>query len=86
MAALSEAALKKLFKDEIINLTLDYQSKFDFTLAGISNELLSDLKKDFQKLGSDFSVARQVNLVLRERVTNLGRQCRNNSQYSRCQR
>ena len=45
MAALSEATLKKLFKDEIINLALDYQSKFDSTLAGISNELLSDLKK-----------------------------------------
>ena len=42
--ALSEAALKKLSKDEIINLALDYQSKFDSTLAGIRNELY-DLKK-----------------------------------------
>ena len=82
MAALSEATLKKLFKDEIINLALDYQSKFDSTLAGISNEL-SDLKKDFEKLGSDLSVARQVNSVLRERVTSLERQCWSNSQYSR---
>ena len=80
--ALSEAALKKLSKDEIINLALDYQSKFDSTLAGISNEL-SDLKKDFEKLGSDLSVARQVNSVLRERVTSLERQCWSNSQYSR---
>ena len=70
--ALSEAALKKLSKDEIINLALDYQSKFDSTLAGISNEL-SDLK-DFEKLGSDLSVARQVNSVLRERVTCLEKQ------------
>ena len=52
----SEAALKKLSKDEIVNLALDYQSKFDSTLAGISNEL-----SDFEKLGSDLSVARQVN-------------------------
>ena len=80
--ALSETALKKLSKDEIINLALDYQSKFDSTLAGISNEL-SDLKKDFEKLGSDLSVARQVNSVLRERVTSLERQCWSNSQYSR---
>ena len=80
--ALSEAALKKLSKDEIINLALDYQSKFDSTLAGIWNEL-SDLKKDFEKLGSDLSVARQVNSVLRERVTSLERQCWSNSQYSR---
>ena len=61
--ALSEAALKKLAKDEIINLAPDYQCKFDSTLAGIRNEL-SDLKKDFEKLGSGLSVARQVNSVL----------------------
>ena len=33
--ALSESALKKLRKDEIINLALDYQSKFDSTPPGI---------------------------------------------------
>ena len=49
---------------------------------GIRNELF-DLKKDFEKLGSDLSVARQVNSVLRERVTSLKCQCWNNSQYSR---
>ena len=80
--ALSEAALKKLSKDEIINLALDYQSKFDSTLAGISNEL-SGLKNDFEKLGSDLSVGKQVNLVLRERITSLERQCWGNGQYSR---
>ena len=42
---LSEAALKKSSKDEIINLAVNYQSKFDSTLAGIRNELF-DLKKD----------------------------------------
>ena len=80
--ALSEAALNKLSKEEIINLALDYQSKFDSKLAGIRNEL-SDFKKDFEKLGSNLSVARQVNSVLRERVTSLERQCWSNSQYSR---
>ena len=63
--ALSEAALNKLSKEEIMNLALDYQSKFDSKLAGIRNEL-SDFKKDFEKLGSNLSVARQVNSVLRE--------------------
>ena len=52
--ALSESALKKLHKDEIINLALDYQSKFDSMLAGIRNEL-SDLKKYFEQLRSDLS-------------------------------
>ena len=70
--ALSEAALKKLSKDEIINLALDYQSNFDSTLAGIRNKLY-DLKKDFEKLGSNLSVVRQVNSVLRERTISLER-------------
>ena len=70
--ALSEAALKKLSKDEIINLALDFQSNFDSTLAGIRNKLY-DLKKDFEKLGSNLSVVRQVNSVLRERTISLER-------------
>ena len=44
--ALSEGALKKLSKDEIVSLILDYQNKFESLLAGIRNKL-SDLKKDF---------------------------------------
>ena len=63
-------------------MALDYQSKFDSILAGIRNEQ-SDLKKDFEKLGSDLLVAGQVNSVLRERVTSLEHQCWSNSQYSR---
>ena len=55
--ALSESALKKLHKDEIINLALDYQNKFDSTLAGIRNEL-SDLKK---KLSSSDQICRLLN-------------------------
>ena len=50
--ALSESALKKLHNNEIISLALDYQSKFDTSLAGIKNKL-SDLKKDFEQLRSD---------------------------------
>ena len=50
--ALSEYALKKLHRDEIISLALDYQSKFDSSLAGIKNKL-SDLKKDYEQLRSD---------------------------------
>ena len=80
--ALSESALKKLHKDEIINLALDYQSKFDSTLAGITNEL-SDLKKGFEQLRSDLSVTKQVNTKLKEKVVSLERQTSSNSQYSR---
>ena len=42
--ALSEPALNKLSKGDIINLALDYQSEFNSTLVGIRNEI-SDLKK-----------------------------------------
>ena len=80
--AFSESALKKLHKDEIINLALDYQSKFDSTLAGIRNEL-SDLKKDFEQLRSDLSVTKMVNTKLKEKVVSLERQTWSNSQYSR---
>ena len=72
--ALSKAALKKLSKDKITNLALDYQSKFNSTLAGIRNEL-SELKKYFEKLDFDLSVGRQVNSVLREKVTSLENKC-----------
>ena len=80
--ALSESALKKLHKDEIISLALDYLSKFDSTLAGIRNEL-SDLKKDFEQLRSDLSVTKLVNTKLKEKVVSLDRQTWSNSQYSR---
>ena len=53
-------------------------------MTSLRNELF-DLKKDFEKLGSDLLVARQVNSVFRERVTDLERQCWSNSQYSRCE-
>ena len=65
--ALSGSALKKLHKDEFINLALDYQSKFDSTLAGIRNEL-SDLKKDFEQLRSDLPVTKLINTKLKEKV------------------
>ena len=76
--ALSGPALKKLHKDEITNLVLDYQSKFDSTLAGIRNEL-SDLKNDFEQLRSDLSVTKLVNTKLKEKVVCLEQQTWNNS-------
>ena len=80
--ALSESALKKLHKDEIINLVLDYQNKFDSTLAGIRNEL-SDTRKDFEQLRSDLSITKLVNNKLKEKVVSLERQTWSNSLYSR---
>ena len=80
--SLSESALRKLTKDEVIALTLEYQAKFDKTLSNINNEL-SELRNDFKKIESELSVSKNVNSKLHERVAALERQCWGNSQYSR---
>lgn len=46
---LSEVALKKLSKDEVINLALDYQGKFDSNLAG-TRKRSEILKKNLRSL------------------------------------
>ena len=51
--ALFEAALKKLSEVGVINLALDYQSKFDSTLAGTRNEL-SELKMNLRSLDQNW--------------------------------
>ena len=79
---LSEEALLKLTKDELVNLSLDYQNKFTSTLARIESDI-SNLRKDFKKIEADLVITRTVNLKLRERVVSLERQCWSNSQYSR---
>ena len=87
--SLSEATLKKLSKDEVINLLLDYQNKFETTLTRMNTDLsglrqdLSDLKENYIKLESELSVARQVNNKLKEHIVSLERQCWSNSQYSK---
>ena len=79
--SLSEAALRKLTKNEVIALTLEYQVKFDNTLSNINKEL-SELRNDFKKIESELSISKNVNSKLHERVVALERQCWGNSQYS----
>ena len=80
--SLSEDALRKLTKDEVIALTSEYQAKFDNILCYINKEL-SELRNDFKKIESELSVSKNVNSKLHERVVALERQCWENSQYSR---
>ena len=77
--ARSESALKKIHKDEIINLALNYQSEFDSTLAGNRNKL-SDLKKDFEHLRSGLLNNKLVNSKLKEKFVSPERQKWSNSQ------
>ena len=72
--SLSEAALRKLTKDEVIALTLEYQAKFDNTLSNINKEL-SELRKDFKIIESEWSVSKNANSKFHERVVSLERQC-----------
>ena len=58
--SLSKAALRKLTKDEVTALTLEYQAKFDSTLSNI-NKQVSELRSDFKKIESELSVSKNVN-------------------------
>ena len=61
----SASALKKLSKNEVIALALEYQSKFDSTLANINKEI-SDLRQNYEKIQSERGVSRQVSSKLRK--------------------
>ena len=79
---LSEAALGKLTKDEVIALTLEYQAKFGNTSSNINKEL-SELRNDLKKIESELSLSKHVNSKFHERVVALDRQFWGNNQYSR---
>ena len=75
--ALNEAALRKLGKEEIIKLALEYQSKFESTLSSINNIKtdLSELRKYYEKLEPDVIITKQVNTKLCDKMKFLERQC-----------
>ena len=58
--ALNEATVRKLCKEEIIKLALEYPYKFDWTLTTINDIQtdLSELKKYYEKLESDLIVTK----------------------------
>ena len=72
--ALNEAALRKLGKEEIIKLALEYQSKFESTLSSINNIKtdLSELRKYDEKLESDVIITKQVDTKLCDKMKFLG--------------
>ena len=74
--ALNEAALRKLGKEEIIKLALEYQSKFDSTLSNINNIKtdLPELRKFYEKLKPDVIITKQVNTKLCDKMRFLERQ------------
>ena len=60
--AMSLNALKKLTKEELSNMVIDYQNKFDNMLSNINAELTS-LTDRFTKMGSHLLVTRRVTII-----------------------
>ena len=60
-------SLKKLAKEELTNLVLEYQSKFDNILSKIITEFAS-LRDRFTKFESQFLVTRTVNDNVRNKT------------------
>ena len=80
--AMSLNALKKLTKEELSNMLIDYQNKFDNMLSSINAELTS-LRDRFPKMESQLLVTRRVNDNLVKQTGILERMCAANEQSSR---
>ena len=79
--AYSLSSLIKLTREELANIVLDYQHKFDNSLGSINAELL-ELKTKFTRMESDLAISRNVNVKLVERLVVTERKCQANEQYS----
>ena len=80
--AMSLNTLKKLTKEELSNMVLECQNKFDSMLPNINTELTS-LRDRFMKMEFQLLVTRRVsdNLLKQNRI--LERKCAANEQYSK---
>ena len=72
--AYSLSSLINLTRDELANIVLDYQHKFDNSLGSINAELL-ELKTKFVKMEFDLAISRNVNVKLVERLVVTERKC-----------
>ena len=60
-----DEALRKLTENELVNPSLEYQSKFNSTLANIDKDM-GELRNDFKKLEADLAISWSVNTKLRD--------------------
>ena len=72
----------KLTREELANIVLDYQLKFDNSLGPINAELL-ELKTKFTKMESDLAICRNINVKLVECLVVAERNCWAIEQYLR---
>ena len=80
--AMSISTLKKLTKEELSNMVLEYQNRFENMLANVNTEL-SSLRDRFAKMESQLLVTRRVNKNLLKQNRILERKCAANERYSR---
>ena len=72
---------KKMPKEELVNMVLNYDKTMESTLADLNKEI-SKINKNFEKLESELSISKTVNNALHKRVIQLEKQCWRNEQYS----
>ena len=80
--AYSLSSLIKLTREELANIVLGYQHKFDNSLGYVNAEIL-ELKTKFTKMESDLAISRNVNVKLVELLVVTERKCWANEQYLR---
>ena len=79
---LTETALKKLTKEEIITLALDLQVNFNQDLKCIKKDLF-ELRETSLNLRPNLLSLNKVNNVLRNKMIQVERKSWSNEQYSR---
>ena len=85
MTAYTEGTLDKMYKKELIGITLSLQNKVE-QYATVNTNALEEIHKfneNFVKLESEINIVKKVNTLLNKRVIDMERQCWTNAQYSR---
>ena len=80
----SFSPLIKITSEDLANIMLDYQHKFDKSPDSINAELL-ELKAKFTKIESDLTIFQNVKVKFMERLAVIERKCWANEQYPRIQ-
>ena len=81
MSVVSEEALKKLNKDELIAIIQEQDVKHERHEEHMEN-LVAEVRKltsSFAKLESELAISKNITTVLSGRLVQMGRQCRANA-------
>ena len=80
--SLTRKSSRKMNKDVLAGMVLDYKERFDSSLSSINDEL-KELKTEFRKLESDLAISWNVSDKLTKQLILVKRKCWTNEQYSR---